>query len=154
MRVLHLCHYRSGTTPTSTASTICLWLCPLSCCCQRRIAMQGRDKTPQSSPALLSAAVYVTLIIINKGIELKENGVFLMLIILFSNCSLFSPCLLGAPKRTQISRRSLLRRQIGPCGQYPLRNCGNEEAAAPHYLFTAPRPPRPSRGPASASLKR
>lgn len=63
--VLRFCHCRSGTTPMSTASTICLWLCPLSCCCQRRIAMQGRDKTPQSSPALLSAAVYVTLIIIN-----------------------------------------------------------------------------------------
>lgn len=144
--VLRFCHSRSGTTPMSTASTICLWLCPLSCCCQRRTAMQGRDKTLQSSPALLSAAVYVTVIII--------NWEFLMLIILFSNCSLFSPCLLGAPKRTQISRRSLLKRQIGPCGQYPLRNCGNEEAAAPHYLFTTPRPPRPSRGPASASLKR
>lgn len=151
--VLCFCNNRSGTTPTSTASTICLWLCPLSCCCQRRIAMQGQDKMPQSSPALLSAAVYVTHIIIDR-IELKENGELLMFIILFSNCSLFSPCLLGAPKRAQINRKSLLRRQIGLCGQYPLRNCGNEETAAPHYLFTTPRPPHPSRGQASASLKR
>lgn len=51
---------RSGTTPTSTASTICRWPCPSSCCCQRRIALQGRDRTPLSSAASLSASVYVT----------------------------------------------------------------------------------------------
>lgn len=54
--MLCFCRYRSGTMLTSTASTICPWLCPSSCCCQRRIATQGRDKTRRSSPALRSAA--------------------------------------------------------------------------------------------------
>lgn len=142
--------------PMSTASTICPWPCPLSCCCQRRIAMLGRNKTLQSSPALPSAAVYALPYFIRNIIErgwTKVDPCFLT-IILFPHCSLFSPCLLVAPKTTQTRRRSPLRSLLGPCGRFPLRNCGSEEAPPPPYLCTIPRPPHLSRGPASASLKR
>lgn len=55
--ILFVLCIRSGTTPTSTASTICRWPCPSSYCCQRRIALQGQDRTPLSSAASLSASV-------------------------------------------------------------------------------------------------
>ncbi len=60
--------------PMSTVSTICLWLCPLSCCFQRRTAMQGRDETLQSSAASLSAAAYVTCITSKKERGVEREG--------------------------------------------------------------------------------
>lgn len=51
--------FRSGTTPTCTASTTCRWPCPSCCCCPRGTAMRERDGTPPSSAASRSAVVYV-----------------------------------------------------------------------------------------------
>lgn len=118
-----------------------------------------RDGTKRGEAHLLYSLLLrmLHLLLFNKKRSRKRLDSFWsssLALIVFPNWSLFSPCPLVAPKRTQTSQRSPLRSHPGPCGRSPLRNCGNEEAAAPPCLSTTPRPPRPSKAPASASLKR
>lgn len=118
-----------------------------------------RDGTKRGEAHLLYSLLLrmLHLLLFNKKCSRKRLDSFWsssLALIVFPNWSLFSPCPLVAPKRTQTSQRSPLRSHPGPCGRFPLRNYGNEEAAAPPCLSTSPRPPRPSKAPPSASLKR
>lgn len=72
--------------------------------------------------------------------------------LIYSHCSLPSPCPLVPLKRRQTSRRRSHR--LALCGPSPLRNCGHATAAPPRCLCTTPRPPHLSKGPVSASSKR
>lgn len=121
---------------------------------KNRYAGTGQNAAKLTCFTLCCCVCYIYYYLIRNAAERGSFWSSSLALIVFPNWSLFSPCPLVAPKRTQTSQRSPLRSHPGPCGRSPLRNCGNEEAAAPPCLSTTPRPPRPSKAPASASLKR